>query len=339
MLALAACALLAGAGVPSSCHGGETLDAVKTRRVLRCGVSEGIAGLSQKDASGRWRGLEADFCRAVAAAVLSDPEKVSFVPLKASERFPALKGGLVDLLVRDTTWTIGREARLDVLFPGVLFYDGQAFMVPAKSRVKKVSDLKGMTICVEKGTTHEDNLQDYFAVRGIPYKPLVVDSTAGVADAFFAGRCGAYTADGSKLAAERVRAPGGPKNFRMLPERISKEPLGPVVRGGDDDWFVLVRWILFSLVTAEEMGVTREAAGGLRRGAPNAMVRRLLSGGGSPGKALGVGEDAALRAVQSVGNYGELFERNLGRQSELKLERGLNRLWSQGGLLYAPPLR
>jgi len=318
---------------------GETFDAVKSRGRLRCGVSEGIAGFSERDASGRWTGFDVDFCRAVAAAVLGDAGKVVFVPLKASERFPALQNRTIDLLLRNTTWTLGREAGLKVQFPGILFYDGQAFMVLRKSGVQKIVQLNGATVCVEKGTTHVQNLADFFGARGMKVTPLILDSTADVTSAFFAGRCRAYTSDASQLAAVRLQAPGGPESFDILNERISKEPLGPSVRRGDDDWVTLVRWVLFALIAAEEAGITRDNVASILKETRDPVLRRAFGIDGGFGKPLGVGEDWAVRAVKAVGNYGEMFERNVGHGSALKLDRGLNRLWTQGGLMYAPPLR
>src|SRR5467141_890960 len=301
---------------PSPAFAGETIEQIKSRRSLRCGVSEGA---------------DAGFCRAVAAAALGDPEKITFVPLRASARFPALQLGGIDLLARNTTWTLSREAGLKVVFAGVSFYDAQAFMVPAASSVKSPAQLKGATVCVEKGTTNERNLVDYFAARSLSVTPLVIDSTIEVAEAFFGGRCAAYTADAAHLAAARLRAPEG-RAFRILLERISKEPLAPAVRSGDDDWLTLVRWVLFALIAAEEEGITQATARAMGAGGALGIEPEL-------GKALGVDADWALRAVQSVGNYGEMFDRNLGRGSLLKLERGLNRLWKHGGLMYAPPMR
>jgi general L-amino acid transport system substrate-binding protein len=327
------------AALSLTAQAGETLDLVKSRGRLRCGVSEGIAGFSERDASGRWTGLDADFCRAVAAAVLGDEGKVVFVPLKASERFPALQNRTIDLLLRNTTWTLGREAGLKVQFPGILFYDGQAFMVPKKSNIQKVAQLNGATVCVEKGTTHVQNLADFFAARGMKVTPLIVDSAIDVASAFFAGRCRAYTSDASQLAAVRLRAPGGPDSFDILNERISKEPLGPAMRRGDDDWATLVRWVLFALIAAEEAGITRDNVDAILKETRDPVLRRALGIEGGFGKALGAREDWAVRVLSAVGNYGEMFERNVGHGSVLKLDRGLNRLWTQGGLLYCPPLR
>lgn len=315
---------------------GETLAQAKARGTLRCGVSEGIAGFSSKDAAGRWSGLDVDFCRAVAAAALGDAGKVTFVPLGASARFPALKSGGIDLLARNTTWTSGREAALKLMFAGILYFDGQAFMVPVKGGAKTLAALKGATVCVEKGTTSSQNLAEFSRARGLGLEPLTIDSSVDVADAFFAGKCRAFTSDSAQLAAARVRAPGGPRAFAILPERISREPLGPVVRQGDDDWFTLVRWVLFALVGAEEAGITRENVS-KRQGDP--ITLRQLGASEEFGRALGTDANWAVRAVQSVGNYGEMFERNVGQGSPLKLERGLNNLWSRGGLMYAPPMR
>ena len=315
---------------------GDTLAQVKSRGALRCGVSEGIAGFSIKDAAGHWSGLDVDFCRAVAAAALGDAGKIVFVPLQSSARFPALQGGRIDLLARNTTWTLVREAALAVMFAGVLFYDGQGFMVPSKDAPKSLANLKGATVCLEKSTTSAQNLTDYSAARGLDMTPLSFDSAAEVADAFFAGRCRAYTADASKLAAARLRAPGGPQAFVILSERISKEPLAPAVRSGDDDWFTLVRWVLFALISAEEAGVTRA---NVRERMRDPAIQRALGASEEVSKALGIDADWAVRAVESVGNYGEMFERNVGAGSALEIERGLNRPWTKGGLMYAPPMR
>ncbi len=329
--------LLAAAGGNAWAAAGDTLAQAKARGTLRCGVSEGIAGFSIQDPAGRWTGLDADFCRAVAAAALGDAEKVTFVPLRASERFPALKGRRIDLVARNTTWTGLREAGLKVRFAGVLYHDGQAFMVPAKRGIKSVAGLKGAIVCVEKGTATAQSLAEYSAERGLGITPLVVDSSAEVAGAFFAGRCLAYTGDAAQLTAARLSAPGATAQaYTILPERISREPLGPVVRQDDEDWYTLVRWTLFSLFAAEEAGVTRaNAAERLRQPA----LQQRLGASADFAQALGTDPRWVLRVLQSVGNYGEMFERNVGRQSALGLERGPNRLWTHGGLMYAPPVR
>jgi len=317
---------------------GDTLAQVKSRGTLRCGVSNGIAGFSIKDASARWSGLEVDFCRAVAAAALGNAEKITFVPLLASERFPALKSNAIDLLARSTVWTLSREAGLKVLFPGILLYDSQGFMVQATGGVKSAAQLNGETICVEKGTTHERNLAVFFSAHGRSVSPLVIASATAVAVAFFSGRCKAYTSDISQLAVARLRAPAG-QTFDILPEHISKEPLGPVVRSGDDEWLTLVRWVLFALIAAEEQGISRDNVRAIRETTRHPALRRAVGADGGFGPMLGTDQNWALHAVESVGNYGEMFERNLGGHSPLHLERGLNRLWTLGGLMYAPPLR
>ena len=331
--------LLAAACGTAYAAEGETLALVKSRGVLRCGVSEGIVGFSTRDKSGRWTGLDADFCRAVAAAALGDAEKVQFVPLSAAARFPALLSRDIELLVRNTTWTLGREANLGVHFAGTLYYDGGAIMVLRKSGISSVTQLKGATICIEKGTTHVENLAAYFGSKNIAYQPLIIESLKAVTAAFFSGRCQAYASDRSQLAAVRASAPGGPKDYIILQDNISKEPLGPVVRRGDEEWLTLVRWVLFTLIEAEELGITRENVRNIRDTKADPGLERFLGSSKKVAKALKVNTDWVERIIGSVGNYGEMYERNLGRQSDLKIERGLNRLWTQGGLMYAPPFR
>jgi general L-amino acid transport system substrate-binding protein len=334
---LAAGIALAVAIVPQA-QCGEILDAVKSRGLLRCGVSEGIAGFSERDAAGRWRGLDADFCRAVAAAVVGDPERVQFVPLKASTRFPALQARRIDLLARNTTWTFSREVALGLQFPAVIFYDGQGFMVPAGSGIAKPADLNGATVCVEKGTTHERNLAFYFASRGLSVTPLVIDSSREVVEAFHAGRCRAYTADGSRLAAARLSAPGGPGSVEILPELISKEPLAPVVLNSDREWGTVVRWVLYGLIMAEEYGATHDNVDAVVASGRTPLSRLVGDHRVLLAQSLGVSPGWVMRAVTAVGNYGEMYERNLGSGSPLGIDRGLNRLWTQGGLMYAPPV-
>ena len=334
-------AVAAAVAVPFiTAHAGADLDAVKARGILRCGVSGEVPGFSEVDAAGRWQGMDVDFCRALAAAVLGDAEKVKFVPLKASKRFPALQSKTIDLLVRNTTWTLSREVLLKVQFPAVLYYDGQAFMVTKAKRVKSLKDLNGATICVEKGTTHESRLLDSFAMRDMTAKPLVVDSAREVAEAFFAGKCAAYSSDASQLAAVRSRAPDGAKRYVILPERISKEPIGPVIRSGDQEWATLVGWIRHVLVAAEEFGVTRDNVGSLAEKMKHRRHAWQLVSGEDDwlARTLGISGNWAQRAIGAGGNYGEIYERNLGGASPLDIERGLNRLWTQGGLMYAPPI-
>jgi len=315
---------------------GETLINVKAQGALRCGVSEGIAGFSNRDAAGQWTGIDVDFCRALAAAALRDGSKVVFVPLKASARFPALQTREIDVLSRNTTWTLLREGALKIQFAGVLFYDSQAFMVPVHGGQQSVASLKDATVCVQKDTSTLDHLAAYSAANGLNIKPLVMDSESEASRAFFEGRCTAYTADSSYLRALRLRAPGGTAAFAILPERIAKEPLGPVVRGDDDSWLILVRWVLFTLIAAEEIGVTRE---NLQARLRDPAVRQALVPDDTVTRALGVEPGWTLRALQSTGNYGEMFDRNVGAHSVLGLERGINDLWTHGGLMYAPPIR
>lgn len=340
-LALRMLVLAAVLGVaPTAAVAGEVLDGVKARGVVRCGVSEGSPGFSQQDAAGRWQGLDADFCRAVAAAVLGDGERVRFVPLKASTRFPALQAGRIDLLVRSTTWTLMREAVLTVQFPAVIYYDSQALLVPAGAGIDTPADLNDATVCVEKGTTHARDLERYADQHGLSLTPLLIDSAAEVAAAFFAGRCAAYTADASRLAGVRMTAPGGADGYVILPERIAEQPLAPAVWEGDPEWTTVVRWVLFVLILAEAEGIgqanleTRLAQGGgpLAWLSRHDEYKRLLA------QAVGLEPGWAARAVKAVGNYGEVFARNLGADSPLKIERGLNRLWTDGGLMYAPPV-
>jgi general L-amino acid transport system substrate-binding protein len=317
---------------------GNVLDAVKARDRLYCGVGEAIPGFSERDASGKWSGFDVDFCHAVAAAVLGDSDKVEFVPLTASMRFPALQSGKIDLLLRHTSWTLTREAVLKVRFPAVLFYDSQAFLVPTKSGITTIAELDGAAVCVEKGTTSILNMKDYFSARGLSVNPIVIDSPVEIAAALSDGRCAACTGDASQLVAMRLQAPGGPSAFNILPESISREPLCPVVWGGDPEWATIVRWVLYALILAEESGVTRD---NVNSAIPEKNLRalRLLRGEQDKvAKAMGVRTDWAVLAVKAAGNYGEMYERNLGRGSPLNIERGLNRLWTEGGLMYAPPI-
>ncbi len=319
---------------------GATLDRVRTKKVLRCGVSEGLPGSSIQDPSGRWTGMDADFCRAV-AATMGPSVKVEFVPLTASARFVALQMKKIDLLSRSTTWTLGREAHLGVQFVGVLYFDGQAFMVTRKSGINRAERLKGSTICVRKGTTTEMNLAEYSGEKALKLKATCRRHTGRKRRTRPYSRAGARpTPPITRSSRPSVSAaPGGAGEYVILPERISKEPTGPVVRRGDEEWFRLVKWVLFALIEAEEKGITRENAASTKKATKDPAVLRLLGAEGGFGKALGTDNDWALRAVQASGNYGEIFERNLGRLSSLKLDRGYNRLETKGGLMWAPPFR
>jgi general L-amino acid transport system substrate-binding protein len=326
-------------GILARVEAGDTFTRVQSKGVVHCGVSEGLLGFSLKDPSGRWSGLDADFCRAVAAAALGDPEKVVFVPLITSARFLALRSGQIDLLARNTTWTLGREVGLGVNFVGVLYYDGQGFMVARKSGINKIENLKGATICVEDETTSRENLEGYFQARAWKYQPVIVKSLVEAIGAFTAGRCRAFSSDRGQLAALRAAAPDGPANYLILPGEISKEPISPAVRSGDAEWFTLVKWVFFALIAAEEHGLTRDNVQAKQQQKIDPALEDFFAASSRYSKALGVKPDWVVKTIASVGNYGEIFERNLGGQSALKLERGLNRLWTRGGLMYAPPFR
>jgi len=327
------------AGSSSLSRAGDVFAKVRTKGVVHCGVSEGLLGFSFKEPSGKWSGLDVDFCRAVAAAALENPEKVVFVPLMTSARFLALRSGQIDLLARHTTWTLGREVGLGVHFAGILYYDGQAFMVGRKSGITKTDRLNGAAICVEGDTTSAENLEDYFQGLGWKYQPVLIKSPAEAAAALSSERCRAFTSDRGQLASVRATAPGGPGAYLILPGEISKEPLGPAVLRGDEEWFTLVKWVFLALIAAEEHGVTRDTVQAQRQNKTDPGLADFFSVSGRYSKALGVKPDWLVQTIASVGNYGEIFERNLGAQSALKLERGLNRLWTRGGLMYAPPFR
>jgi general L-amino acid transport system substrate-binding protein len=328
-------ALLAFA-TPAFSAKSETLAEVKARGVLRCGVSEGIAGFSQRDASGHWSGIDVDFCHAVAAATLGDANKVAFVPLSTSERFSALRTGRIDLLARNTTWTLLLESTLGIQFAGVLFYDSQAFIVPAKNGKHTLASLKGATVCVQRETSSERNLVDYSHAKSLDLKPLLAGSVAELEQAFNAGRCSVATADVSLLADLRNRAPGGASSITLLSERISKQPQSPAVRDDDEAWLIIVRWVLYTLIAAEELGVTRRNESEQIR---DPVVAHALMPDARVTEALGIQPGWTLRALRSAGNYGEMFDRNLGTKSPLKLERGPNDLYRRGGLMYAPPMQ
>src|SRR5262247_4419073 len=314
--ALTAIALVLG-GISIGAQAGDIFARVQSKGAVRCGVSEGLMGFSLKEPSGRWSGLDADFCRAVAAAALGDPQKVVFVPLITSARFLALRSGQIDLLARHTTWTFGREVGLGIHFTGILYYDGQGFMVMRKSAIAKIDKLNGATICVEKETTSEENLDNYFRSRGWKYQPVAVKSPVEAIAAISTERCRAYTSDRGQLASARVTAPAGGA-YLILPGEIAKEPLGPAVLRGDEEWFTLVKWVLFALVAAEEYGISRENVQVKRRERTNLMVKNFFATSDYYSKALGVKPDWTTKMIESVGNYGEIFERNLGAQSPLK---------------------
>ncbi len=316
---------------------GATLDAVKAKGFVQCGVSTGLPGFSVADDKGNWTGLDVDVCRAVAAAMFGDANKVKYSPLTAKERFTALQSGEVDVLSRNTTWTLTRDSNLGLNFAGVNYYDGQGFMVSKKLGVKSAMELDGASVCIQAGTTTELNLADYFRANKMKYEPITYDTSDETVKGFEAGRCDVLTSDQSQLYALRIKL-SNPDGAMVLPEVISKEPLGPVVRQGDDEWFNVVRWSLFAMLNAEEMGVTSKNVDEMKNSSdPN--IRRLLGLEGIKGEGLKLGDDWAYNIVKQVGNYGEAFERNVGSGSPLGISRGLNAQWNQGGIQYAPPIR
>jgi general L-amino acid transport system substrate-binding protein len=333
---LASMALLAGALLSVPCLAA-TVDQVKSRGYLVCGSNPGLPGFGLPDDKGNWTGFDIDFCRAVAATIFNDANKVRFVPLTAKDRFTALQSGEIDVLSRNTTWTQSREVAQGFLFPAVTYYDGQGFMVRKKLGVNSATELDGASICVQQGTTTELNLADFFRTHNKKYEPVVFATADEAVKAYDSGRCDSFTTDGSQLVSERLKL-GTPDDHIILPEVISKEPLGPTVRQGDDQWFNLVRWTAFAMLDAEELGVTQKNTEEMSKGT-NPEVRRLLGAEGNYGGNLGLTQDWALRIIKNVGNYGEVFDRNLGEGSRLKLKRGLNNLYTKGGIQYAPPIR
>lgn len=336
---LAAAATVALIGFSGSNAQAQTLQEVQERESLRCGVNTGLAGFSIADEQGNWRGLDVDYCRALAAAVLGDADAVEYVPLSAQARFTALQSGEVDVLSRNTTWTLTRDAGLGLHFVGVTFYDGQGFMVPSDLGVDSAHDLSGAEVCVQTGTTTELNLADFFRANDMDLQPVVFEGFEESLNAFFGGRCQVYTTDMSGLAAIRSVDAENPEDYQILPETISKEPLGPSVRRGDDEWFAIAKWVNFALVEAEELGVNSDNVDELRETSENPGVRRLLGVTGDLADMLGLENEWAYDVVSQVGNYGEIFERNVGVDTPLGLERGVNALWTDGGLMYSMPVR
>jgi general L-amino acid transport system substrate-binding protein len=315
----------------------QTLKTVKDRGILHCGANGTLAGFGLPDAQGKWTGLDVDVCRAIAAAIFNDANKVKFVPLSAKDRFTALQSGEVDVLARNTTWTSSRDTSLGLNFTGVDYYDGQGFMVRKALKVNSALELGDASVCVQQGTTTELNLADYFRAHKMKLKTVTFATANEAVKAYDAGRCDAYTTDASGLYAERLRLANANDHI-VLPEIISKEPLGPVVRHGDDQWFDIVKWVLFAMINAEEMNITSKNIDEMVK-STNPEVKRFVGTEGSYGEQLGLTKDWAVRIIKLVGNYGESFDRNVGAGSPLKIERGLNKLWSKGGLQYAPPIR
>ena len=337
---MAAAALLAAGTLTAlPALAGKTIDAIKARGQLVCGVNPSLPGFSAADSQGVWAGLDVDVCKAIAASLLGDASKIKWVPLNASQRFAVLQSGEVDILSRNTTWTLTRDASLGLHFTGVTYYDGQGFMVPSKGKIKSAKQLKGATVCVQSGTTTEKNLSDFSKANGLAIKPVVFDTQEATNKAYFAGRCQAYTTDASGLASVRNKEASKPEDHLILPELISKEPLGPSVRRGDDEFFAIAKWVVFALIEAEEYDVTQANVDQMKADSKDPVVQRILGTSEDTGKLLGLDKDWAYRAIKATGNYGEIFERNVGPKSALKLPRGANNLWSKGGFMYAPPVR
>ena len=338
-ISLAATVGLAAALMSSHALAGKDLDAVRARGVLICGVAAGgLAGFMLADSQGKWTGLDVDVCWAVAAALFGDSEKVKYVPLSGQQRFTALQSGDVDVLSNNSTWTLTRDTALGLDFTGVTYYDGQGFMVPKKLGVKSAKEMNGATICVPSGSTTELNVADYFRAMKMTFKPVIIEDADQIRAAFFSGRCDVYTGDRARLYATRAANTANPDDYVILPEIISKEPLGPLVRHGDNQFADIVRWAQYAMIEAEEYGITSKNVEEMLK-SENPAIKRILGVTPGMGKALGVDETWVYDIVRQVGNYGEAFERNLGMGSPLKIDRGLNRLWKDGGLQYAPPIR
>ena len=329
---------LAVAGLAAGFASAQTLDEVRARGALNCGVTTGLVGFAAPDANGEWEGFDVGVCRAVAAAVLGDATAVNFVPTTGQTRFTALASGEIDVLARNTTWTFSRDVDLRFEFVGINYYDGQGFMVPRELGVSSAMELDGATVCIQTGTTTELNLADFFASNNMSYEPVPIETNAEAQQQFLAGACDVYTTDASGLAATRATFEN-PGDYVVLPEIISKEPLGPLVRHGDNEWGDIVRWTLNALIAAEELGITSANISELAAGTENPEINRLLGSEGDLGAMLGLSSDWAVQAISAGGNYGELFERNIGENTPIGLARGLNAQWTDGGLLYSPPFR
>ena len=324
-------------GATVTAQAGPTLDAVKGRNMLKCGVAGDAPGFSAPDSKGAMTGLDAGVCRAIAAAVLGDAGKVQFVPTNTQTRFPTLQSGEIDVLSRTATMTFTRDTTLGLLFGPPVFYDGQGLMVAKKLGVKSAKELNGATVCVSPGTTSELNLADYFRANNMQFKPVVIENLDQVRSTFFSGRCDVMTDDRSTLASNRTVAPN-PDDYVILPETISKEPLAPVVRQGDDQWYTILRWVVYAMITAEELGVTQGNVDE-KKASGTPEMKFLLGSDEAASKGLGLKADWAYQAIKQVGNYGEVYNVSVGDGSPLKLSRGINELWTKNGLLYAPPIR
>jgi general L-amino acid transport system substrate-binding protein len=329
--------LALAAALSTQAASAQTLKMVKDRGLLSCGVSQGLPGFSSPDDKGNWTGIDVDICRAIATAIFNDPTKIKFVPLSAKDRFTALQSGEVDLLSRNTTWTLSRDTTLGANFTGVTYYDGQGFLVKKSLKVNSALELNSASVCVQTGTTTEQNLADYFKSNNMKYEVIAFGTADETVKAYESGRCDVFTDDTSGLYAERLKL-ANPADHVVLPEVISKEPLGPMVRHGDDQWFDLVKWTLFAMVDAEELGINSKNVDEMAK-SDKPELKRILGTDGNFGESLGVTNDWVVRIVKSVGNYGESFDRNVGAGSKLQIARGLNQLWNKGGIQYAPPIR
>lgn len=329
--------LALAAGLSAQAASAQTLKTVKDRGMLSCGVSQGLPGFSTPDDKGNWTGLDVDICRAIAATIFNDATKIKFVPLSAKDRFTALQSGEIDVLSRNTTWTLSRDTSLGANFTGVTYYDGQGFLVKKSLKVNSALELNSASVCVQTGTTTEQNLADYFKGNNMKYEVIAFGTADETVKAYESGRCDVFTSDVSQLYAERLKV-ANPADHVVLPEVISKEPLGPMVRHGDDQWFDIVKWTLFAMVGAEELGITQKNADEMAK-SDKPELKRAFGTDGNLGEQLGLTKDWLLRIVKATGNYGESFERNVGSGSKLQIARGLNNLWNKGGIQYAPPIR
>jgi general L-amino acid transport system substrate-binding protein len=325
------------AGLSIQAANAQTLKAVTDRGMLSCGVSQGLPGFSTPDDKGNWTGIDVDVCRAIAAAIFNDPSKVKFVPLSAKDRFTALQSGEIDVLSRNTTWTLSRDTSLGANFTGVTYYDGQGFLVKKSLKVNSALELNSASVCVQTGTTTEQNLADYFKSNNMKYEVIAFGTADETVKAYESGRCDVFTSDVSQLYAERLKL-SNPADHVVLPEVISKEPLGPMVRHGDDQWFDIVKWVLFAMIDAEELGVTQRNVDDMAK-SDKPELKRVFGTDGNLGEQLGLTKDWVSRIVKATGNYGEVFDRNVGSGSKLGIARGLNQLWNKGGIQYAPPIR
>ena len=329
---VAAAGALAVLALPASAA---TLDQVKSKGYVQCGVSQGVIGYSAPNDKGEWAGFDIDFCRALAAAIFNDPSKAKFTPLSTKDRFTALQSGEIDILTRNTTWTLDRDTKLGFNFVGTTYYDGQGFMVKKSMKINSALELSGASVCTQTGTTTELNLADYFRNNKMKYEVVAFATADETIKAYESGRCDVFTTDQSQLYAQRLKF-ANPDDHMILPEIISKEPLGPSVRQGDSQWFTIVRWVHFALLNAEEAGITKANVDKMLE-STNPDVRRILGKEGEFGKGIGLANDWAYQIIKQVGNYGEVFDRNIGKNTPFRMERGLNALWTNGGLIYAPP--